>query len=167
MLRVGGVAGDSGGIEPGDVDVHAAAGMQEVDRDEAGDQSDGGDDLEVDERLDSHAAHLAQVSHARDADHNGSKDDGRQRHADENDEGVAQRLEADGEAREQRAEDDAEHDPDQDLQPQRPEQRPRLAGFGISDGLRSHHVYSASCRMTRINSALPSKPIPGSSGMVT
>ena len=163
MLRVGGIAGDGGGIEPGDVDVHAPAGMQEIDRDKAGDQSDGGDNLEVDQRLDSHTAHFAQVSHARDADHHGRKDDGRQRHADEQDEGVAQWLQGDGEAREQRAENDAEHDSDQDLEPEGPEQGPGLAGFGIGigDGLRNCHGYSASCRITRINSALPSKPMPG------
>ncbi len=47
---------------------------------------------------------------------------GRERHADELDEAVAQRLERDGLVRKEHADDDAEHDADQHLQPERAEQ---------------------------------------------
>ena len=60
-------------------------------------------------------------AHACDADDDGGEDDGRERHADELDEAVAERLERDGEVREETADDDAEHDADQDLQPERAE----------------------------------------------
>ena len=102
-------------IEGCGVDVHAVAGMQEVDRDEAEEQSQRRDDFEVEERLDADAAYFAEVAHARDADHDGGEDDGREGHADELDEAVAERLEGNRGVGKELAEQDAEDDADRDL----------------------------------------------------
>jgi hypothetical protein len=53
-------------VQRGEIDVHADAGPQHVDGDQADDQRDGGDDLEVDEGLDRDASYLAQIAHAGD-----------------------------------------------------------------------------------------------------
>ncbi len=70
-----GVAGDGLDVERGGIDVHAAAGMEQVDGDQAHQQRDGGDDFKVDERLGADAAYLSDVAHAGDADDDGGEDD--------------------------------------------------------------------------------------------
>ena len=62
--------------------------------DQADDQRDGGDDLEVDEGLDRDAPDLAQIAHAGDAVRDRAEDDQPDHHLDQVDEDVAQRVEA-------------------------------------------------------------------------
>jgi hypothetical protein len=138
----------------------AASGMQEIDSDEAEEQRQRRDDFKIDERLDADAAYFAEVTHARDAHHDGGEDDGREGHADELDEAVAERLEGNRGMGKERAEQSAEDNGDGDLQPERAEDGP---GRGMLVG----HGHSASRRMTAMRSALPSKPMPGNSGRVT
>ena len=141
--------------------------MQHVGRDEPHQQCQRRHHFEVDECFCAHAPYFAHVSHARNADDDRGEDDWRERHADQLDEAVAQWLQRDGGMREQYANRDAEHDSYHHLQPQRAEQRPAPGRAALIDRCPSDHVYSASCRITLIKSDLPSKPMPGNSGMVT
>ena len=112
LLRVG---GDALGVERVGVDVHADAGLPDVDDHEADDQRDRGHDLEVDQRLDPDPADLLHVLHAGDAVHHGAEDDRGDQHLDQLDEGVAERLHAGAELGVEVPEQDAQHDGAQDL----------------------------------------------------
>ena len=83
---------DRPGVERLDVDVHVAAGLQGVHHDQADDQRNRGQHLEVDQRLEADASDLFHVLHAGDAMHDGAEDDRRDDHLDHLDEGVAERL---------------------------------------------------------------------------
>ena len=111
------------GIERGGVDVHALAGLEQVDGDEAEQQREGGDDLEVEQGLGADTAYLFNVAHAGDTDDDGGEDDGRQRHADQFDEAVAEGLQGDGGMGKEHADHDAQGDARHDLQPERAEER--------------------------------------------
>ena len=87
-----GVVGQALGVERGRVDVHAHARLHHVDDDQADDQRHRAHDLEVQERVATRLADALHVLHARDADHHGAEDDGRDDHLDQLDEAVAQRL---------------------------------------------------------------------------
>ena len=80
------------GVERLDVDVHAGAGLQGIHDDEADDQRDGRQHLEVDQRLEADAADLFHVLHAGDAMHDRAENNRRDDHLDHLDEGVAERL---------------------------------------------------------------------------
>jgi hypothetical protein len=69
-----------------------APGCPDVDDDQADDQRDGADDLEVQDRQAAGLADLLHVFHAGDADDDGAEDDRRDDHLDQLDEAVAQRL---------------------------------------------------------------------------
>ncbi len=103
----------------GGIDVHSSSGLEDVDGDQTYYERDGGDDLEVDERLCADASYFADVSHAGDSGYDAGEDDGRERHADELDEAVSERLQGDGVMRSDGSEDDSERDADEDLQPER------------------------------------------------
>ena len=144
------------------------SGVKEIDGDKAHHERDGGNDLKIDQRLYADAAHLFQVTHARDAQHDAEKNDGRQRHADEPDEAIAQRLERGGGVgkstptdvpRATMATSTCSHNG--------PSTRTTLAARrGLLRLLFGILRYSARCRITLMRSLLPSKPMPGSSGMV-
>ena len=74
------------------IDVHAGAGLHDVDDDEADDQRERRDDLEIEQRLEADAADLLHVVHAGDAVHDRAEDDRRDQHLDQLDEAVAERL---------------------------------------------------------------------------
>ena len=110
-----GVDLDRFGIDRAHVDVHADAGLQDVDHDQADDQRQRGHDLEIDQRLQADAADLLHVLHAGDAVHHGAEDDRRDQHLDQLDEAVAERLHRHADVRIELPEQDADHDRGQHL----------------------------------------------------
>ena len=97
------------------VDVHAGAGLQGVGDDQADDERQRRNHLEIDQRLEADAADLLHVLHAGDAMHDGAEDDRRDDHLDRLDEGIAQRLHLLAELRIVVPEQDAHHDRGQHL----------------------------------------------------
>ena len=93
------------------------ARLHDIADDEADDEREGGDDLEIDQRLDADAADLLGVLDMGDAGDDRAEDDRRDHHLDQLDEAVAERLDAGrgGEVGEGDADDDAEQDGEQDL----------------------------------------------------
>ena len=75
-----------------DVGVEAGARLDDLADEDADEQRDGGDHLEVDQRLQADATDLLQVADRGDAVHDGAEDDRRDHHLDQRDEGVAQPL---------------------------------------------------------------------------
>ena len=122
LLRFGllGVAGDRLRVR------HAAAetraGPDHIADDKTDHQREGGDDLEIDQRLDADAADLLGILYMRDAGYHGAEDDRRDHHLDQLDEAFAERLDpvVGRERRPQPAEQRAEHDRDQDLNIENP-----------------------------------------------
>ncbi|MNX95806.1 hypothetical protein D3C86_1280960 [compost metagenome] len=102
-------------IERARVHVHARAGLEHVGQHDAQRQCDGGDDLEVDHRLDADPAHLLQLAGAADAGHHHAEHDGANQHLDQLDEGIAKWLELGGELGKAEPEQGAEHQRDQYL----------------------------------------------------
>ena len=98
------------GVQRPDVDVHAGAGLQRVHDNEADDQGERRQHLEIDQRLEADAADLLHVLHAGNAVHDRAKDDRRNDHLDQFDEGVAQRLHLLAELRVEVSERDADDD---------------------------------------------------------
>ena len=98
------------GIDRSGVHVHADAGLKDIDHDQANDQRNRGEDLEIDERLQSDAADLLHILHAGDAMHDGAEDDRRDEHLDQLDKHVAQRLHGLAKVRVEMAQQDTEHD---------------------------------------------------------
>ena len=123
-----GVGGDCLGVERRRVDVHAGARLHDVDDDQADDQRDRADDLEVEQRQAAGLADLLHVLHAGDADDDGAEDDRRDDHLDQLDEAVAERLHRLAGLRAEVAEQDADDDRDDDLEVERLVER--LAGSG-------------------------------------
>ena len=80
------------GVERRGIDVHAGAGLHDVDDREADDQRDRADDLEIEQRIAAGLADLLHVLHAGDADDDRAEDDRRDDHLDQLDEAVAERL---------------------------------------------------------------------------
>ena len=90
FARLLSVGRDGGGI--GCSTGEARAGPHDVADDQADDEREGRDDLEVDERLEADPAHLLGVLDMGDARDDGAEDDRRDDHLDELDEAVAHRL---------------------------------------------------------------------------
>ena len=86
------ISGNFGGIECGDVDVHAIAWLHDVDDDQANQQGDGRNDLEIEQRVATGLANRFHVLHARDTADDGTEDDRGDDHFDQLDEPVTQRL---------------------------------------------------------------------------
>ena len=110
MGGAGGVAGDRRGVQGRRIDVHASAGLQQIHSEQAKQQRKGGHHFEVKQRLRADAAYLLQVAHLCDAGHHTGKDDRRQRHANELDEAIAQRLERRTAVRKEDTHDHAQQD---------------------------------------------------------
>jgi len=119
MAGGGGVLCDGLGIERGRVGVDAGAGLHPVDHEQADDERDGGDDLEIDQCLYPHPADLFHVAQAGDPHDDGREDDRADQHLDELDERVAQRLQLLAQRgvlpAEQHAGDDGQEDLDIDI----------------------------------------------------
>ena len=105
-----GELGRGGGIRHLAGEIGARAG--DVGDEQADDQREGGDDLEIHQRLDADPADLLGVLDVRDARHHGAEDDRRDEHLDQFDEAVAQRLDpfVGRDMGSQPAEQPAEHD---------------------------------------------------------
>ena len=68
------------------------AGPDHIADDKTDHQREGGDDLEIDQRLDADAADLLGILYMRDAGYHGAEDDRRDHHLDQLDEAFAERL---------------------------------------------------------------------------
>ena len=92
-LALGGfdVALDRARIERGQVDIHADAGLPQIDGDKREHERDERDHLEIDQRLDRDAADALHVVHRGHTVNDGAEDHRRDDHAHEADEGIAQR----------------------------------------------------------------------------
>ncbi len=94
-----------------------APDLDQVADDQADDQREGRDDLEIDQRLDADAADLLGILDMRNARDHRAEDDRRDHHLDQLDEAVAERLDPviGREVRQLPADEDADHDRDQHL----------------------------------------------------
>ncbi len=93
MLHFGGgrlVLGDIHGTEGAHVDARAR--MEHVGQQQADDNGDGGDDLEVDDGLEADASQLLRIADTGDADHQRGNDNRDHDHLDQADKDVARRL---------------------------------------------------------------------------
>ncbi|MNT14495.1 hypothetical protein D3C72_1495040 [compost metagenome] len=112
-MRLGHVAADFFLVQVGRVDVHARARLHHVGNDQADHQGQGGKGQKVRHGLAEHAAHGAELRHARDAGHDGQKDHRRDDHLDQLDEGIAEGLHGSAvgglEMAQQNPEDDGDH----------------------------------------------------------
>ena len=115
-LRVG---GDALGVERRRVDVHPAPGCTTLTIDEADDQRERADDLEVEQRVAAGLADLLHVLHAGDADDDRAEDDRRDDHLDQLDEAVAERLHRRAGLGKEVAEQNADDDRDDHLEVER------------------------------------------------
>ncbi len=97
------------------VDVHARAGLEDVDHHQPDHQGDGRQHLEIDQGLDADPAHLLEVAHLGHADHHGAEDDRRQQHLDQLDEAVGQGFQRLPDVREPQTHQGPDHDGDQHL----------------------------------------------------
>ena len=88
----GGDGGERLGVELGDVGVEAYAGLDDVDHDQADGQGQGGDDLEVEQRLGADPPDFLHVIHPGDAGDHRAENDGGDDHLDQLDEAVPQRF---------------------------------------------------------------------------
>ena len=117
LLRLGllGVAGD--GLRVRHAAAETRAGLDHIADDKTDHQREGGDDFEIDQRLDADAADLLGILYMRDAGYHGAEDDRRDHHLDQFDEAVTERLDpvVGRKGRPQPANQRAEHDGDQDL----------------------------------------------------
>src|SRR6185312_16245870 len=116
MAALRGILRHRARIQSRRIDVHPTARLKQLGDAHADQQRQCCYCLEVEERLQSHTAQLARVSHTGNADHNAQEDDGGDEHADELDEAVAEGLEilrklGIEDAREN-AEDDADQHPE-------------------------------------------------------
>ena len=102
------------------VDVHASAWLHHEYRGEPDHQRQDGEHVEQRHRLHQRLADLLAVVQARDAEHDRAEDDRRDHHLDELDEAVAERLERRAEVGPVVPDGDAEREPDEDLEVQRP-----------------------------------------------
>ena len=109
------VSGDGFRIQRSRIDVHPPPGTQHGHGYQSHQQRDRGDHLKVKQRFDTYASNFLQVAHARDANDDAGKDDGRKRQADQTDKSITQRLERDCLVREEHTHEDAEHDGHQNL----------------------------------------------------
>ena len=110
------VGRDRLGVERVDIDIHAGAGLPQIDDDKADDQGQRGHDLEIDQRLDADPADLLHVLHAGDAVDDGAEDDRGDQHLDQLDEQVTEPFHAFAELRIEIPQQHAENDGAQDLE---------------------------------------------------
>ena len=103
------------GIQARGVSVYTSARLHDVDDHEPDHQRDGGHPLEIKERQPAGLADVPQLRHSRDAGHDGAEDDGRDQHADQLDEAIAQGPQLLREVRPAAAQQDAHRDGDEYL----------------------------------------------------
>ena len=81
MLSLDGVRLDSLGVQFASVHVHARAGLNDVDHQQANQQRKRGNDLKIDEGFPTYTAEFAHVADAGDSHHHGQKDNWADHHA--------------------------------------------------------------------------------------
>ncbi len=91
-----GVLGQPLGVQPGGVDVHSRAGLEQIDRRQADEQADQGQAQEQQHGLAQQAPQGALVAHAGDTGDDGAEHHGGDHHLDQLDEGISQRLQGNG-----------------------------------------------------------------------
>ncbi len=136
VLGLGGVAGGRVGVDGLRIDVHPGARAPQVHRRQGEGEGDGGDDLEIDDRLQRHPAGAAHVVHARHPVHHGAEDHRGDDHPDQGDEGVAQGLHLGPQVRVQPAQQGAQRHGRQHLEPELPDE-PHQHGFAITGAVPS------------------------------
>jgi hypothetical protein len=109
-LCLSGIVCDRSCIERRHVDIEPAPRVHQVPHHQSDNQSQRGDDLEVEQRFSTDAAHFAQIPHACDARHHGAEDHHRDEHRDQADEGIAERFHCDRMCRAEITERDREED---------------------------------------------------------
>ena len=92
LLRARHITCDHLWIKLAGIDVEATTGLHEFPNDKADDKRDGGNHLEIDERLDADPADFLKVAHGRDSMHYRAEDHRRDHHFYELNEAIAQRL---------------------------------------------------------------------------
>src|SRR6267154_2748104 len=97
------------------INIHASAGLQNVDDDKAYDERERRHHLEIDQRLDADATDSLEVLHSSDTMNDGAEDDRGDQHFDHLDEGIAKRFHLLAELRIEVAQEDAEDDRRQHL----------------------------------------------------
>ncbi len=122
LLRLGllGVAGHFGRV--GHSAAEPRTGPDQIADDKTDHQREGGDDLEIDQRLDADAADLLGILDMRNARYHGAEDDRRDHHLDQLDEAIAERLDpvVGRKRRPKPADQRTEHDGNQDLNVKNP-----------------------------------------------
>ncbi|MNS84899.1 hypothetical protein D3C72_1187430 [compost metagenome] len=134
LVGVGGVGAHGAGVQRLGVDVHAHARLEHEGQHQAHRQRDGGQHLEVDQRLHADPAHALEVARAGDAMHHHAEHQHGNDHLDQLDEAVTQRLELGGELGRKEADEHADHQCDDHLSEER---------FGKA---RHGNLLSLSCR---------------------
>jgi hypothetical protein len=95
--------------------VHPRPRFEQVDADQSDDQCNGGQHLEVKQRLETDAADAFEALHAGDAADHGAENDRRDEHLDQLDEGVTQGFHLFAQRRAEMPENDAQHNRGQHL----------------------------------------------------
>jgi hypothetical protein len=114
-MRGGRVLRHRAGVQGRRVDVQASTGLDQIGDDQADNQGQRREHQEIGEGLGRHAADLADVTHAGDADHDGQEDHRGDDHLHQLDEAVAQRLQTFTELREEVTQGTAQQDGTQHL----------------------------------------------------
>ena len=92
QLAGSGVSSDRFGVEGGHVDIHAFAGLEDIDQHNADQQRYRADNLEIQQRQATSFPNFLHVLHARNADHDCAENNRRDDHLDQLDETVSERL---------------------------------------------------------------------------
>jgi hypothetical protein len=90
MFRVACILGDGLHVEGCGIYIHPSSRLKDRCDGQSDQQGEGGYDFKVDQRFDADAAQSSCAADVGDSNHNGEEDDGRDHHADELDEDVAQ-----------------------------------------------------------------------------
>ena len=152
---------DLAGVELARIDIHALAGADQVDHDQADQQRDRADHLEVGDRETAGFADRLHLLHARDADDDRAEDQRRDGRLDELDERITDGLELAAPLRHHDAEQHAERDRDQHAEIQRAVERQRRLRYHLASST-SRTSTTPSTRCTR-SAMSPSSDSPDAS----
>ncbi|MNQ59446.1 hypothetical protein D3C85_736940 [compost metagenome] len=115
MFHGRGVGGQAGGVEGGDIDVHAGTGFEHIDHHQADHQRQGRDHFEIEQGPKAHTPQFLHVFHAGNPCDHGQEDHRSEEHLDQFDEGIAQGFERSAGFGNEHADDGAEDHGDQHL----------------------------------------------------
>ncbi|MNE70311.1 hypothetical protein D3C80_1660960 [compost metagenome] len=115
MFHRRGVRRQAGGVEGGDIDVHARAGLEHIDHHQPDHQRQGRHHLKIQQRAKADPAQLLHVLHAGDPRDHGQENHRCEEHLDQLDERVAQGFERSAGFRNEHPDDGAEDDRNEHL----------------------------------------------------